>query len=96
MSGTEALLKEENEQLRQQVKILEEKVASFVTARNQAQRTYYKKHTELAQQRTKTYLDKLKETDPERLAAYRHQAYVNRKEKMQAQKEKEKEKEEQD
>ena len=79
MSGTEALLKEENEQLRQQVKILEEKVASFVTARNQAQRTYYKKHTELAQQRTKTYLDKLKETDPER------------KEKMQAQKEKEKE-----
>ena len=80
-------LKEEIEQLRQQVKMLEEKIDSHITSRNQAQRTYYKKHTDVAQQRTRTYLDNLKETDPERLAAYRHQAYLNRKARLQAQKE---------
>jgi hypothetical protein len=80
-------LKEEIEQLRQQVKMLEEKVASHITSRNQAQRTYYKKHTDVAQQRTRSYLDNLKETDPERLKEYRHTAYINRKARLQRQKE---------
>ena len=80
-------IKEEIEQLRQQVKMLEEKVDSHITSRNQAQRTYYKKHTDVAQQRTRTYLDNLKETDPERLKEYRHTAYINRKARLQAQKE---------
>lgn len=71
-------LKEEIEHLRQQVKTLEEKVSSHIISRNQAQRTYYKKHTDVAQQRTRTYLDNLKETDPERLKEYRHTAYARR------------------
>ena len=78
-------LKKEIELLKQQIVVLEDKVASHITSRNQAQRTYYKKHTDVAQQRTRVYLDNLKESDPERLKAYRHQAYINRKAKLQAQ-----------
>ena len=78
-------LKQEIELLKQQIVVLEDKVASHITARNEAQRTYYKKHTDVAQQRTRVYLDNLKESDPERLKVYRHQAYINRKAKLQAQ-----------
>ncbi len=75
-------LKEEILELKQKVMMLEEKLDSQVVSRNKAQRVYYKNHTEVAQQRTKKYLDNLKENEPERLKAYRHQAYLNRKEKL--------------
>lgn len=84
-------LKQEIELLKQQIVVLEDKVASHITSRNQAQRMYYKKHTDVAQQRTRVYLDNLKESDPERLKAYRHQAYINRKAKLQAQSDAQKE-----
>jgi len=76
------LLKEEINELKNKVIMLEGKLNEYVLCRNKAQRVYYKNHTEIAQQRTKKYLDDLKENEPERLKAYRHQAYLNRKEKL--------------
>ena len=73
-------LKQEIKLLKQQIVELEDKVASHITSRNQIKRTYYKKHTNVAQQRTRIYFDKLKESDIERL-----KAYINRKTKLQAQ-----------
>ena len=82
-------LKKEISELKQKVMMLEDKLDIHVLSRNKAQRVYYKNHTEIAQQRTRKYLDDLKENDPERLKAYRHQAYLNRKEKLKKQMEKE-------
>lgn len=83
-------LKEKIETLEQRVKELEEKNASYVDRQNKAQRKYVDANPEITKERKLAYHYKLKETDPERLKAYRHQAYLNRKARLQAQKEEEK------
>ena len=80
-------LREKIETLEQRVKELEEKNASYVDRQNKAQRKYVEANPEITKERKLAYHYKLKETDPERLKAYRHQAYLNRKARLQAQKE---------
>ena len=77
-------LKEKIEILEQRVKELEEKNASYVDRQNKAQRKYVEANPEITKERKLAYHYKLKETDPERLKAYRHQAYLNRKARLQA------------
>ena len=81
-------LKEKIEILEQRVKELEEKNTSYVERQNNAQRKYVQANPEITKERKLAYHYKLKETDPERLKAYRHQAYLNRKARLQAQKDK--------
>ena len=83
-------LKEKIETLEQRVKELEEKNASYVDRQNKAQRKYVEANPEITKERKLAYHYKLKETDPERLKAYLHQAYLNRKARLQAQKEEQK------
>ena len=83
-------LKEKIETLVQRVKELEEKNASYVDRQNKAQRKYVEANPEITKERKLAYHYKLKETDPERLKAYRHQAYLNRKARLQAQKDEQK------
>jgi hypothetical protein len=84
----------ENQSLKQKIKELElvikgweDKFASYTEAQHKAQRKYVEANPELTRQRKLAYQKKLSETDPERLAAYRHTAYMNRKSRLQAQKE---------
>lgn len=86
MSDLEAenkALKEKVETLEYRVKELEEKNATYVDRQNKAQRKYVKANPEITKERKLAYHYKLKETDPERLKAYRHQAYLNRKARLQ-------------
>ena len=79
-------LKEKIEALEQRVKELEEKNTSYIERQNKAQRKYVEANPEITKERKLAYHYKLKETDPERLKTYRHQAYLNRKSRLQAQK----------
>jgi hypothetical protein len=76
-------LKEKVETLELRVKELEEKNATYVDRQNKAQRKYVEANPEITKERKLAYHYKLKETDPERLKAYRHQAYLNRKARLQ-------------
>jgi hypothetical protein len=78
-------LTEKVKTLELRVKELEEKNASYVDRQNKAQRKYVEANPEITKERKLAYHYKLKETDPERLKAYRHQAYLNRKARLQAQ-----------
>jgi len=89
------VLKEKVETLELRVKELEEKNASYVDRQNKAQRKYVEANPEITKERKLAYHYKLKETDPERLKAYRHQAYLNRKARLQAQAQKDEQKAEQ-
>lgn len=93
MSNLEAenkALKEKVETLEYRVKELEEKNATYVDRQNKAQRKYVEANPEITKERKLAYHYKLKETDPERLKAYRHQAYLNRKARLQAQQDEQK------
>ena len=81
------LLKQKIQELEVVIKGWEDKFASYTEAQHKAQRKYVEANPELTRQRKLAYQKKLSETDPERLAAYRHQAYLNRKARLQAQKE---------
>jgi len=83
-------LKEKVETLELRVKELEEKNATYVDRQNKAQRKYVEANPEITKERKLAYHYKLKETDPERLKAYRHQAYLNRKARLQTQKDEQK------
>jgi hypothetical protein len=84
------VLTEKVKTLELRVKELEEKNASYVDRQNKAQRKYVEANPEITKERKLAYHYKLKETDPERLKAYRHQAYLNRKARLQAQKDEQK------
>ena len=83
-------LKEKVETLEQRVMELEEKNASYVDRQNKAQRKYVEANPEITKERKLACHYKLKEPDPERLKAYRHQAYLNCKARLQAQQDEQK------
>lgn len=41
-----------------------------------------KKNSEIVKEKAKIYMEKIKETNPEKLKEWRHQAYLNRKAKL--------------
>ena len=73
-------LKEENEQLKKKIVELEERLKSYNCS--ERYKKYYEKNTDKVKERNKNYTQKLKETDPEKLKEWRHNAYIKRKQKM--------------
>ena len=76
-------LKLEIEELKNKINDLEEKLKSYTNpTRN---KKYYEKHSDVFKEKAKSYMEKIKETNPEKLKEWRHQAYLNRKSKLNAQ-----------
>ena len=86
MNITEAFekLKIECEELKNKNKLLEEKIKKYTNGKSH--KKYYEDHKEIVIKKAKTYLENLKETNPEKLKEYRHRAYLKRKTKLQAEK----------
>ena len=73
-------LKLENEELKNKNLLLEEKLKSYTN--NHRHKKYYDNHSDLVKERSKQYMNKIKETNPEKLKEWRHNAYIRRKEKL--------------
>ena len=73
-------LKYEIEELKNKNIELEEKLKSYTNpTRN---KKYYEKNSDVVKENAKNYIEKIKETNPEKLKEWRHQAYLNRKAKL--------------
>ena len=73
-------LKHEIEELKNKNIELEEKLKSYTNPdRN---KRYYEKNSDVVKENAKNYIEKIKETNPEKLKEWRHQAYLNRKAKL--------------
>ena len=73
-------LKYEIEELKNKNIELEEKLKSYTNpTRN---KKYYEKNSDAVKENAKNYIEKIKETNPEKLKEWRHQAYLNRKAKL--------------
>lgn len=76
-------LKLEIEELKNKNNELEEKLKSYTNPiRN---KKYYEKNSDIVKEKAKNYMEKIKETNPEKLKEWRHQAYLNRKAKLKTQ-----------
>ena len=70
----------ENELLKKKNVELEEKLKTYTnTERN---KKYYEKNIEKVKVKAKTYMEKMKTENPEKLKEWRHTAYINRKNKL--------------
>ena len=74
-------LRFENEELNKKNQELEEKLKTYTN--NHRHKKYYEKNSETVKKRAKTYMERMKETNPEKLKEWRHTAYLNRKSKLQ-------------
>jgi hypothetical protein len=72
-------LKKQIEELKQQKLELEEKLKKYTN--NKQHIKYYENHKDVVKERAKNYMEKIKETNPEKLKEWRHNAYLKRKEK---------------
>jgi hypothetical protein len=72
-------IKKDLEELKIKNQELEEKLKSYTS--NYRHKKYYENNTEIVKERAKKYMDKVKETNPEKLKEWRHNAYIKRKEK---------------
>ena len=79
------ILKEEIEALKIKNIELEEKLKTYTC--NHRHKKYYDNNTDVVKQRAKNYMEKIKETNPEKLKEWRHTAYLKRKEKLKSQEE---------
>jgi hypothetical protein len=77
----------ENEELKNKNKELEERLKTYTNT--DRHKKYYENHAEIVKEKAKKYMDKIKETNPEKLKEWHHNAYLKRKEKLK-QKEEEK------
>ena len=78
-------LKLEIEELKNKNNELEEKLKSYTNP--ERNKKYYEKNSNMVKEKAKNYMEKIKETNPEKLKEWRHQSYLNRKAKLKAQKE---------
>ena len=73
-------LKLEIEELKNKNNELKEKLKFYTNpTRN---KKYYEKNSDAVKENAKNYIEKIKETNPEKLKEWRHQAYLNRKAKL--------------
>ena len=72
-------LKLEIEELKNKNLILEEKLKSYTN--NHRHKKYYDNNSEIVKERARQYMLKIKETNPEKLKEWQHNAYLKRKEK---------------
>jgi uncharacterized protein (DUF2344 family) len=73
-------LKLEIQELKNINQLLEEKLKSYTN--NHRHKKYYDNNTEIVKERAKQYMIKIKETNPEKLKEWQHNAYLKRKEKL--------------
>lgn len=76
----------EIEELKLKNKELEEKLKTYTNS--DRHKKYYENHAEIVKEKAKKYMDKIKETNPEKLKEWRHNAYLKRKEKLKQKEEK--------
>lgn len=81
------LQKEQNEKsiLQEKIKELTEQLQKYTNSKRHIR--YYENHKDEVKERAKTYMDKVKEQNPEKLKEWRKTAYQNRKAKLKAQEE---------
>jgi predicted MPP superfamily phosphohydrolase len=75
-------LKKENDELKQKITELEERLKKYTNGDNH--KRYYEKNKERVMEIGSNYLQKLKEENPEKLKEYRRTYYFKRKAKMNA------------
>lgn len=73
-------IKLENESLLKKNKELEDKLKSYTNP--ERHKKYYAKNSDLVKAKAKQYMNKIKETNPEKLKEWRHTAYLKRKAKL--------------
>lgn len=73
-------LKHEIDELKNKNIELEEKLKSYTNPHRN--KRYYEKNSDAVKENAKNYIEKIKETNPEKLKEWRHQAYLNRKAKL--------------
>jgi hypothetical protein len=71
------ILKEEIEKLKLEINELNEKLKKYTNS--QGHKKYYEKNKNTVMEKSKSYLQKLKEENPDKLKEYRKTAYLNRK-----------------
>ena len=78
------ILKLEIQELKKKNIELEEKLKLYTNP--ERNKKYYEKNSNVVKEKAKTYMEKMKETNPEKLKEWRHNAYLNRKAKLISQK----------
>ena len=73
-------LNEENKELKKRIEELEERLKTYTSTHRQ--KKYYENHSDDIKQKTKIYIKKIKETNPEKIKEWNHRAYLKRKEKL--------------
>ena len=74
-------LQKENEELKNKLQELEERLKKYTNGDNH--KRYYEKNKDKIKEQGATYLKKLKEDNPEKLKEYRRKYYLKKKEEMQ-------------
>lgn len=74
------LLKKKIEDMSKYINELEEHLKKYTN--NNRHLKYYENNKDVVKERTKNYMDKLKNENPEKLKEWRHNYYIKRKEKM--------------
>ena len=80
MNNIDQLL-QENQKLKLKNEELENKLQKYTNS--DGHKRYYEKNKDIVKEKGKTYLQKLKEENPDKLKEYRRTAYLNRKAKLQ-------------
>ncbi len=70
----------ENELLKKKNLELEEKLKTYTNT--ERHKKYYENNSEKVKEKAKTYMERMKTENPEKLKEWRHTAYINRKNKL--------------
>jgi hypothetical protein len=81
------ILKNKIDEMSEYINELEENLKKYTN--NKRHLKYYENNKDVVKERTKNYVDKLKNENPEKLKEWRRSYYLKRKEKLQKQKEEE-------
>lgn len=73
-------MKQEIDELKKKNEELETRLKTYTS--NHGDKKYYDNNTEIVKQIAKNYIEKVKETNPEKLREWRHSVYLKRKEKL--------------
>ena len=74
------ILKLEIEELKKKNVELEEKLKLYTNP--ERNKKYYEKNSNIVKEKAKTYMERMKTENPEKLKEWRHTAYMNRKAKL--------------
>lgn len=74
---------DETDVLKNKIKELEEKLKKYTN--NERHIKYYEKNKDKIKEKSKKYMEQIKETNPDKLKGWRHNAYMKRNEKLKQQ-----------